>query len=276
MTRRVVITADDLGREPGTTEVIVALLAEGHVTATTLICVSPAAEQAADRVRQLGVVPRLHVTLTSERGIPRWRPLDGAASLVDSDGTFHDDPFALGARGEARDVMGEADAQLHWMRGRRLAPEAADSHAGTLYGLHGRSWLAEALGWCARHGLAFRLPRDPEPYFGGPLPPQLAAAHERAVALADTLGVSIPQTIATNRRTAHELGGYERLRDDYLRRLAALPEGTSELFLHPSREDAVAGPDGVVRAWEARLLRDPAWHDALEREGVELAGGWWP
>ncbi|MEV4176798.1 ChbG/HpnK family deacetylase [Nonomuraea sp. NPDC049709] len=275
MTRRVVITADDLGREPGSSEVIADLLAEGHVSATTLICVSPVAERAAKRVWELGVVPRVHVTLTSERGIPRWRPLDGAASLVDRDGTLSDDPLVLGARGEARDVIREADAQLHWMRDRGPVPVAADSHAGTLYGLHGRSWLAEALEWCARHGLAFRLPRDPEPYFGGPLPPPLAAAHERAVALADALGVSIPQTIATNRRTAHELGTYERLRDDYLCRLAALPEGTSELFLHPSREDAVTGPDGIVRTWETRLLRDPVWHAALESEGVEVVGGWW-
>ncbi|KAB8194109.1 ChbG/HpnK family deacetylase [Nonomuraea phyllanthi] len=275
MTRRVVITADDLGREPGTNDVIAALLAEGHVTATTLICVSPDAERAAGQVWKLGVVPRLHVTLTSEGGLPRWRPLDGAASLVDPDGTLSDDPFALGARGEARDVVREADAQLRWMRERGPAPVAADSHAGTLYGLHGRSWLAEALEWCARHGLAFRLPRDPEPYFGGPLPPPLAAAHEQAVALADALGVSLPRTIATNRRTARDLGTYEQLRDDYLRRLAALPEGTSELFLHPSREDAVTGPDGVVRTWETRLLRDPVWHRALESEGVELAGGWW-
>ncbi|MFC4530371.1 carbohydrate deacetylase [Sphaerisporangium dianthi] len=275
MTRRVVITADDLGREQGTTEVVVALLAEGRVSATTLIPVSPAAEQAASRVRGLGFVPRLHVTLTSERGLPRWRPLDGAASLVGPDGTLSDDPFVLGARGEAGDVMREAEAQLRWMREQDLTPEAADSHAGTLYGLHGRSWLTRTLQWCAGHGLAFRLPRDPEPYVGAPLPPPLAAAHERAVALADALGVSIPQTIATNRRTAHELGAYERLREDYLRRLAALPEGTSELFLHPSRQDAVTGPDGVVRAWEARLLRDPVWHRALESEGVEVVGGWW-
>ncbi|WP_165969938.1 carbohydrate deacetylase [Nonomuraea terrae] len=275
MTRRLVITADDLGREPGTTEVIAALLAEGHVTATTLICVSPIAEQAANQVGKLGVVPRLHVTLTSERGIPRWRPLDAATSLVDPDGTLTDDPLTLGARGELHDVLQEADAQLRWMRDRGLVPEAADSHAGTLYGLHGRSWLAGTLEWCARHDLAFRLPRDPVPYVGGPLPPPLAAAHERAVALADALGVPIPQTIATNRRTAQELGRYAQLRDDYLRRLASLPEGTSELFLHPSREDAVTGPDGIVRTWETRLLRDPAWHNALESEDVEVVAGWW-
>ncbi|MFI9554786.1 ChbG/HpnK family deacetylase [Nonomuraea endophytica] len=272
MTRRVVITADDLGREAGTTEVIVALLAEGQVSATTLIPVTPVAKQAADQVRALGVIPRLHVTLTSEHGLPRWHPLNGAASLTDPDGTLTDDPFVLGAQGEAEDVIREADAQLRWMHDRGLTPVAADSHSGTLYGLHGRSWLAPALEWCARHGLAFRLPRDAEPYFGGPLPPELAAAHENAVALADTLGVAIPQTIATNRRTLPELGSYERLRDCYLRRL---PEGTSELFLHPSREDAVSGADGVLRAWETRLLRDAAWHKALESEAVEVVGGWW-
>ncbi|MFI6481751.1 ChbG/HpnK family deacetylase [Nonomuraea sp. NPDC050663] len=275
MTRRVVITADDLGREEGSTEVILALLAEGHVSATTLICVSPQAARAAERVRELGVLPRLHVTLTSEHGVPPWRPLNGTATVCEPDGTLSSDPFALGARGEAHDVIEESQAQLRWMREHGLAPEAADSHAGTLYGLHGRSWLAEALRWCAGHGLAFRLPRDAGPYVGGPLPPPLAAAHEQAVALADSLGVAIPQTIATNRSTAAELGSYERLRDDYLRRLGELPEGTTELFLHPSREDAVAGPDGTVRAWEARLLRDPVWHRALERERVEVVKDWW-
>ncbi|NRQ39463.1 ChbG/HpnK family deacetylase [Nonomuraea sp. NN258] len=275
MTRRVVITADDLGREQGTTDVIAELLAEGHVSATTLICVSPAAEQATKQIAQSAVVPRVHVTLTGERDLPRWRPLTDGPSLTEPDGTLSADPYALGARGEAHDVLREADAQLRWMRDRELSPVAADSHAGTLYGLHGRSWLAETLHWCARHGLAFRLPRDPGPYFGGPLPPPLAAEHERAVALADALGVAVPRTIATNRRTAAELGAYEHLREDYLRRLAALPEGVSELFLHPSREDAVTGPDGVVRAWETRLLRDPVWHRALESEGIEVVGGWW-
>ncbi|MFI6499030.1 ChbG/HpnK family deacetylase [Nonomuraea typhae] len=274
MTRRLVITADDLGREPGTTDVIVSLLTEGNISATTLIPITPAAAEAAARLRELGVTPRLHITLTSEHGLPRWRPLNAATSLTDPDGTLSADPFALGARGETEDVIQEADAQLRWMHDHGLTPDAADSHAGTLYGLHGRSWLAAALRWCARHGLAFRLPRDAEPYMGGPFPPPLAQAHEQAVTLADTLGVPIPQTIATNRRPAHDLGSYEQLREDYLHRLTTLPEGTSELFLHPSSEEAVIGPDGIVRTWETRLLRDPIWHKALETEAVEIVGGW--
>jgi chitin disaccharide deacetylase len=275
MSRRLVITADDLGRERGTNEVIAALLAEGHVTATTLIPVAPGAEEAANRLRELGVVPHLHVTLTSERALPPWRPLSDGPSLVDPNGALTDDPFVLGARGETDDVVAEMEAQLAWMRDHGINPAAADSHAGTLYGLHGRSWLAEALQWCHRHGFAFRLPRDPEPYWGGPLPPPFASAHERAIALADSLGVPLPETIVTNRRFASDLGSYEGLRSHYLGILAAMPEGTSELLLHPSTEDAVAAPFGIDRAWEARLLRDPVWHRAIETEGFELVRRWW-
>lgn len=275
MTRRLTLTADDLGREAGTTAVIAELATEGLVTSTTLIPVSPHAADAAARMRDLGIVPRIHVTLTSEGGLPRWRPLTASPSLVDRDGTMPDDPFAFAARAEPAEVVAELDAQLEWMPEHGLHPVAADSHAGTLYGLHGRSFLAEALAWCARHGLAFRLPRDPAPYLGGQLSPDLAPAHERAVAFADEHGIALPEVIVTNRRTAADLGDYETLRDDSLARLAALPEGSSELFLHPSTEDSVAGPDGIVRVWEARLLRDPVWLDALDREDIELVAGWW-
>src|SRR5690606_9395514 len=118
------------------------------------------------------------------------------------------------------------DAQLAWLHGQGMAPPAADSHSGVLYGLSGRSLLAETLHWCASHGLAFRLPRDPRPWWGGPLPAPLAVAHEQAVALADALGVPLPATVVTNRRGPGELGGYEGLRDAMLAALAGLPEGT--------------------------------------------------
>jgi predicted glycoside hydrolase/deacetylase ChbG (UPF0249 family) len=276
VSRRLVITADDLGRDAGSTQVIAALLAEGHVTAATLIVVASESATAVAVARRLGVVPHLHLTLTSERGLPPWRPLSGAASLVDDSGAFSFDPVAAAERAGAADVVREMDAQLAWVRGQGVAPRAADSHAGVLYGLSGRSLLADALRWCARHGLAFRLPRDPRPWWGGTLPAPLAAAHEQAVALADALGVSLPATVVTNRRAAGELGGYAALRDTMLAGLSGLPEGTSELFLHPSRADAIPGPAGVVRAWEARLLRDPVWHRALAAEGIEVVSRWWP
>src|SRR5699024_1056838 len=52
-----------------------------------------------------------------------------------------------------------------------------------------------------------------------------------------------------------------------------LPQGTSELFLHPS---SAPGERLRARRWEARLLRDPLWHEALAQEVDELVAGWHP
>ncbi len=272
MSRALVITADDLGREPATTDEIVHLADDGRITATTLIPVSPHSADAAARITATAITPRLHLTLTSEAGLPAWRPLGGAVPSLAEDGTFPYDPFVVGARGETEEVLGELDAQLAWLQGQGFTVVAADSHAGTLYGLHGRSWLEPALRWCAQHGLAFRLPRDPEPYIGGPLPEPLRSAHIRAVELADALGVRLPQTMVTNRRTAKELGDYAALREQTLAQLAALPDGVSELFLHPTRGDTASGDP--VRVWEGRLLRDPVFAEALDREQIRLMTGW--
>ena len=284
MTRRLVLTADDLGREAGSTDTIVELATQGLITATTLIPVSEHSADAAARARAAGIEPRLHVTLSSERGLPPWRPLSGATlsgatlsgatSITAPDGRLHDDPLLLGATGEAADVAVEIEAQVQWMLDHGLHPTGLDSHAGTLYGLHGRSWVTEALAVCARHSLGFRLPRHPALYFGGELPADLAAAHETAVAAADALSVRLPAAIATNRQTAAELGSYEALRDHYLRLLGALPEGTSEVFLHPAPENAVAGADSVTRVWELRLLGDPVFANAIDAEGLILAAQW--
>lgn len=276
MTRRLVITADDFGRDPGTTATIAGLLRDGAVTATTLITVAPGASEALDLARDLGVVPHLHLTLTSEGGLPGWAPLGGGPSLTDPAGLLWRDPVALAARAATAEVLAELDAQRGWLLDRGTVAVAADSHAGTLYGLHGRSWLAKTLQWCAQHGLAFRLPRDPAPYLGGPVPSDLATAHAAAVDLADTLGVALPATILTNRRAAADLTDHTALLTDLVAQVAELPEGTSELFLHPSAPGAVPGPAGTVRAWEAQLLRDPAWQAALQREGIELVDRWWP
>jgi len=270
--RRLVVTADDLARDPATTDVVLGLVRDGCVTATTLIPVAPGSASAAAGARALGVTPRLHLTLTGERGLPRWHPLTSGSGLAGADGALTDDPFVVAARAEPEDVVAELDAQLAWMRAQGLEPTAADSHAGTLYGLHGRSYLAEALAWCARNGLAFRLPRDPVPYLGGPVPAELGRRHAQAVRLADDLGVALPEIIMTNRLTAAQHGSYEALRSDLVTRLDLLPEGTSELFLHPSTADAALG--GAVRAWEARLLRDPVWHAAVEAAGIRLVEGW--
>lgn len=272
MTRHLVITADDLGRERSSSREILELLRERAITAGSLITVSDDSAEAAAEAARLGIAPHLHLTLTSETDLPPWSPLSQGRSLRDPEGdlpTARDlDPTELARR----EVVGELDAQLSWMHRHGLQPQAADSHAGVLYGLQGRSFLGEAISWSALHGLAFRLPREAGPLLPRLVPAPLLARLDPLVEHADSLGVPLPQTLLTTPAPASRPGGYEALRSQLISLVSRLPEGTSELFLHPARDGAGIP---VERVWEARLLRDDVWHDALEREDIILVSRWW-
>ena len=271
MSRRLVITADDLGRDEATDATITSLAADGLITATSLIVLSPHAAAALGPIRDLGLDPGLHATLSSEQGIAPWRPLSDAAGLAADQGQLSSDPRRALATATAQEVLTELDAQLTWMHDHGARPRVLDNHAGTLYGIHGRSFLTQTLRWCAFHALALRLPRHPGTLLAAE--PHLAAAHRAAVELADQLAVPLPAAICTNRATAAQHGRYENLREHMIAQVRTLPQGTSELVLHPS---SAPGERLRARRWEARLLRDPLWHEALAQEVDELVAGWHP
>lgn len=272
MTRRLVITADDLGRDPAGTEIIRDLHATGAITRTTLIPVSTHAAQAVEALRGCGPVPQLHLTLSSEAGPGPWRPLTDGPTLRDEHGQLPADTLQAELTVDPGQARAELDAQLDWMHRAGLHPRSADSHAGVLYGLHGgEELLPMVLSWCAEHRLGFRFPREPWLSLGAGLKARERARHREAVERADRLGVRLPDTLLTSRRTTAGRGGYEALRAELLGGLRQLPEGTSELFLHPS------GPGPGIpqeRVWEARLLQDPHWRRGLRTEKIDLVEEW--
>ena len=270
MTRSLVLTADDAGTDPDADREIAALLAGSPLTAVSVITVDPGAGSgsppenpgAARAVRHVAeaapdVAPGVHVVL------PAPAP----------EGGFDDVTDRIGAQ---VDALNRATAAAG-----APSPGRLDSHQGTLYGLLGRSYLAESIAFCAAHGLAFRMPRGLELYGDGD--PLLASAgvrtrHASAVAAADAAGVRIPRVIATLRGGDAEARNYPTLREHYLGLLRRLPEGASEIFLHPApdtpRQREVSATWWRKRAWELRLLGDPVFIRELEREGIDLVSGW--
>ncbi|WP_413450990.1 ChbG/HpnK family deacetylase [Georgenia phoenicis] len=278
MKRQLVITADDLGVDPDIDEVVVELIRDGLVSATTLIPVAPAAQDAVTRLRTAGLdEPRLHVALSTGHEWAGWRPLAaGVDSLTGPDGALPVEGGVAERRATAVDVTREMSAQLEWMRAAGLRPPALDSHSGTLYGLHGRSLADIAVDFCAAHGLAFRLPRRLGPVLG--LAARgLRAAHRGAVARADELGVRLPEVLVSAWLPGRLTLSYPQLRAEVLSQLRRLPLGTSELMVHPAPRAAAArlpAADGRKRLWELRLLRDPAFHRTLRRERIEIVPAW--
>lgn len=279
MTRQLVVTADDLGIDAPTNRAIVDLLAEGLLTSTTLMAVAPAAADAVARVRAARVaIPRLHVTLTSARELAPWRPLAAdVRSLTDLRGAFHTDPSHFEGGASDEHVAAEMSAQLGWMHALGLRPVAADSHSGSLYGFHGRSFLGTAMDFSAAHGLGFRLPRRFNRVLTALLPRTVRHRHAEAVERADAGGVRLPETVIGPWLPGRLVLSYAQLRANLLAQLSGLPEGISELVLHPAPAVAtrlMPRPEGRKRRWELRVLRDPAFQRVLSRERIELVPVW--
>jgi len=264
MTRSLVLTADDAGTDPDADREIAALLAGSPLTAVGVMATGPGAgSSGVARVAELlaeaapDVAPGVHVVL------PATAPAGG----------FDDVAERITAQA---DTVARAAAAVGLP-----TPVRLDSHQGTLYGLQGRSYLPEAIGVCARRDMAFRLPRGLELY-GDDDPllasPALRTRHASAVAAADAAGVRLPRVIATHRGGDAEAGGYVALREHYLRLLGRLPEGVSEIFLHPAPDTARLRATSAgwwrKRAWELRLLGDPVLTREIERQGIDLVDGW--
>lgn len=264
MTRSLVLTADDAGTDPDADREIAALLAGSPLTAVGVITAGPEGTgPGVARVVELlartapHVAPGVHVVL------PAPEPAGGFDDVADR-------------------VTAQTDALTRSAAAVGLpAPDRIDSHQGTLYGLQGRSYLPEALGVCAQRGMAFRLPRSLELYGDSdPLlaTPAVRARHASAVAAADAAGVRLPRVIATHRGGDAEARDYATLRHHYLALLGRLPEGVSEIFLHPAPDTPRLREQSAgwwrKRTWELRLLRDPVFGREIERQGIDLVAGW--
>ena len=293
MSRRLVITADDIGLDERTVGAVAELARAGRLSAVSVIPMAPGAFQALEILRaspvpsgrspmggqglNAGLSIGLHATFTADLARGAWGPLSPGASLVRPGGRqFHTNVVDFAAAAHPQDVLAELRAQIALLRDSGVRPSHLDSHHGAIYGLVGPDFVQVALEVCAENGLALRLPRT-LPWAMGEVAPSARLTHERGIAAADALGVRLPETIMTEWRPGAALSGYADLRDSYLAMLRQLPDGLSEIFLHqapPPTPGTRCSSALAKRVWEYRLLHDDAFGEALATEGIEVVS--WP
>ncbi len=273
--KRLILNADDFGSNPHANAAIMQLLDGGYISSSTVM--APAAhfdEVAAwcksNHIRNVG----LHLTFTNE--FRRW-PFGGVTtgrSLVDADGCMWRSETEVEANADTAEVVAEIDAQFRKALDAGIDLSHADNHMGSLYGLGTpNDWLVHTFDACAKYGMAgFRLFKrfDMRDAFNASV---YSHAFERRVneliAYGEGLGLRFPDYLLFDPYAPSEGDAYEPFRDMLIQKLHDLPEGTSEIFIHPETPNPDC-PERIKRVWEYRVAQDPLFIAAFKDAGVEL------
>jgi len=274
--RRLILNCDDFGQCGAANRAIMHLLEEGKVSSATLMPPAPGFREAAEWCRKKGATRvGLHLTLTSEIDGLRWSGLTGHPSLHDETGHLHRTVEEFERKADAKAVRLEIEAQFRAVREAGVDISHVDNHMGSLYGLAtGRHFVQTVLWQCAKRGLPFRLPRNLDPESVRIKAVEAARRNQAmAAALADTLGVGLPDRVLGHSYLPEEGETYDSFKQSVIRGLYALPDGVVEIFMHPADDDGLMRrltPHWQKRVWEFRLLLDGDFHYALRDAGIVL------
>ncbi len=259
MTRRLIVTADDLGRAPEVNAAVENAHRNGLLTAASLMVGEAAAAAAVAMARRNpGLAVGLHLTLTD--GTPVLPP-GRIPALVRADGRFRDDMAGLGlalaASAAARaQLRAEVAAQLAAFRATGLPCDHLNAHRH--FHLH-PVIAAIAFRAAAEAGIrAVRIPWEPPGLIRTQEP--RARTQPRALApfaawlrrLAARHGLAAPDRVVglawTGAFTAARLAAL----------LPRLPAGVTEAYLHPATAGGFPGAaPGYDYAGELAALTDP-------------------
>ncbi|MGH7124218.1 MAG: hopanoid biosynthesis-associated protein HpnK [Stellaceae bacterium] len=280
MPKRLIVTADDFGLAVPVNEAVEVGHLQGILTSASLMVTAPAAADAVERAHRLPhLAVGLHLVLLDGR--PTLPP-EQIPDLVGADGRFAGDPVRLGARIYLSSrVQAQAEAEIRAQLTAYRATGLCLDHVNGHHHFHLHPTVQAILLRLAREFdiAAVRVPDEP------------AVVRQRAVRTGQRMRdwiAAFPlrdRTPAMKRRLARAgirfndaiLGLADSGRVDTARMrdlLAALPDGVTELYVHPAtrRWDSVDTlPVGYRPEAELAALIDASVRAAVDASGAVLA-----
>lgn len=266
--KRLVVNADDFGYTVGVNRGITDACARGMVRATTLMAVAPAFADAVARARDL---PQLDIGLHAVLAGP-FRPLTGARELCAGDGCFprsYPAAMALLAVCPPRVLRAELAAQVEKLLAAGIRPSHIDCHKH----LHCLPFVwREFVGVARKFGIS-HIRRPGDTVITWVKYPALVLAVDMGMRLGAERGMADSPHPALRHFAGQRAVG--RLDEDgLLAIIAALPEGETELMVHPGYcDDELRRGSRLTDSRERELaaLTSPRVRDALADAGVTLA-----
>ena len=273
--KRLVVTADDFGLAPEVNEAVEEAHRRGALSAASLMVGAPAAADAIRRARRLpSLRVGLHLTLVEG---PPTAPAAEIPDLLDRAGRLRVDLAAYGAAilfrpAVRRQVRAEIRAQFEAFRAAGLVLDHVDAHRH--YHLH-PAVFSELVAVGRDFGVkALRAPVEPVALLRAVEPtrrsliarlaaPWAALTRARARAAGLVVADRVLGLAWTGAMTEARLAGL----------IDRLPEGLTEIYLHPATADEFAGSAANYRhCEELAALVSARCREAVERSGARLGG----
>ncbi len=278
MAKYLIVNADDYGMCNSANEAVEELFLGGYLKSATVMLPCPTAEHAVNFSIAHPEYPiGIHLTMTSEWGKYRWKPLSAGKSLIDEEGFMWHESDQVENNATYEDLENEIRAQIEYAHFLGMKPSHIDNHMGSLYGIEtGRIGLAKmTLRICGEYGYAYRLYSKADKRCcleGFPYPIYKASA-KLASAWAKKYKVYLPDYLLFPDWNNVKRMSYETYRDLILDEWSNIPEGITETYIHPSIEsDELKSITGrwKDRVWEYRLMKDPYVHQTLQARSITL------
>jgi predicted glycoside hydrolase/deacetylase ChbG (UPF0249 family) len=267
--RWLVVTADELGLSSTRNQGIVDAHCKGIVTSASMLAYGPAFREAVKIAKGL---PALDIGL--HLNLSEGEPLVlGHKTLVGPDGSFWGRQEARRRARESmfdlREVEREVDAQIETLTGAKIKV----THINSVDHLHIRGNLAQSISTVARkHGIrCFRCPADKvRPASLRLDPDRVTAVQEYHQSAIQAIGIYAQQRM----RSTENFGGAALMGfltpALMIETLQSLPDGLTELMVHPGLKAAESGFEGPDREAEVRALTDPRLKPLLKELGIGL------
>lgn len=256
-----ILHADDLGAAHSVDAASFEALDKGAISSASVMVPTPwIAEVAAYAKAHPNADLGLHLTLTSEWETYRWgsvAPADKVASLLDSSGTFPRDDSTLAANAKPVEVERELRAQIERALAIGIRPTHLDSHMGSLFTTP--ELIATYVKVAREYHLPFLALR------GNPRAPPQPPLSSRDVLL-DTLITAGPEVPR------------DQWKAWYLKQIANLKPGLTEIIVHLGRDDSelravMVNHEPWGSAWRQRdhdVVNSPEFKKALKDNNVIL------
>jgi hopanoid biosynthesis associated protein HpnK len=274
--RRLIVTADDFGRDVAINEAVEAASRDGILCGASLMVAAPAAADAVARAHRLPELRvGLHLVLTDGRPL---LPPGEIRGLVRPDGRFDDNQTRAGLRyffvpGMRRLLAAEIRAQFEAFRATGLALDHVDAHQH----MHLHPTIARLIVEIGRsYGMhAVRLPAEPAAVLRRAFPgePHRAPAYRPAVA---ALRRRLRRAgLASNDQEFGIAWSGEMVEERVLGLLPHLPPGVTEIYCHPATRQTpalAAAMPGYRNTEELAALLSPDVRQRIAELGISLVG----